>query len=226
MEAWVTAAASLALALFAAVQIRREINAGKQRRRAVESQISGTAFLLRRQLRSWLEIEPHRDRSVTEWLDQVRQNQSFQAELDTAESRMEELARLAPEVGGRISEQVSTAYVFFLAATNRLNIREATRESTGVEVFDWLQLITDAAKDLRECLSALEGGPISQSLLDADAALRERREREDPFAQLAAEMEKEERISEGGEPESLQDESLREESLRELLLDPPPGDPK
>ena len=35
-----------------------------------------------------------------------------------------------------------------------------------------------------------------------------------------------ERISEGGEPESLQEESLREEDLRELLLDPPPGDPE
>ena len=35
-----------------------------------------------------------------------------------------------------------------------------------------------------------------------------------------------ERISEGGEPESLPEESLREEGLRELLLDPPPGDPE
>ena len=40
-----------------------------------------------------------------------------------------------------------------------------------------------------------------------------------------------ERISEGGEPESLHEESLREESLRKeslrkLLLDPPPGNPE
>ncbi len=35
-----------------------------------------------------------------------------------------------------------------------------------------------------------------------------------------------ERISEGGEPESLHEESLRVEGLRELLLDPPPGDPE
>ena len=38
------------------------------------------------------------------------------------------------------------------------------------------------------------------------------------------EGERGERISEGGEPESIQEESLREENLRELLLDPPPGD--
>ncbi len=35
-----------------------------------------------------------------------------------------------------------------------------------------------------------------------------------------------ERISEGGESESLHEESLREDGLRELLLDPPPGDPE
>ena len=35
-----------------------------------------------------------------------------------------------------------------------------------------------------------------------------------------------ERISEGGEPESLHEESLRVEGLRELLLDPPPEDPE
>ena len=40
------------------------------------------------------------------------------------------------------------------------------------------------------------------------------------------EGERAERISEGGEPESIQEESLREENLRELLLDPPPGDPE
>ncbi len=186
IQSWVTAAATVVLAGFAALQIFRDSSARKQRRRAVVSQINGTAFLLRRQLRSWLGIEPHREKGVSEWVDLAPKVEGSKAELDTAESRMEEIARLAPEVGGRISERVSAAYVLFLAATNRL---ATTPEPPGGEVFDWLQLTEDGEKDLRECLAALEDGPISQSLLDAHTELQERREREDPFTQLADALE-------------------------------------
>lgn len=185
LQSWVAAVATAVLALFAAVQIGRERRADKRRRRAVEAQVSGTAFLLRRQLRSWLGIEPHRERGMWDWLEQARQNDSFGAELDKAESRMEELARLAPEVGGRISAQVSGAYVLFLAATNRLNIHDSTPRPQGGGIFDWAQLINDAIKDTGECLAALEDGPISKDLLDTHAELQERRERDAPLAQIA-----------------------------------------
>ena len=116
IESWVTVAATvvtavatLVLAGFAVVQILREIKARTRRQQAVESQISGIAFPLRRQLRSWIGIEPHRDRGVSEWLGEGVENESFKVELDAAESRMQELARLAPEVGGHIAKQVLAA---------------------------------------------------------------------------------------------------------------------
>ncbi len=206
IQSWVTMAATVVLAVFAAVQIFREIAAGKRRRRAVESLVSGTAFLLRRQLRSWLGIEPHREQGIPVWREIAQRHESFKAEQDIAESRIEELARLAPEVGGHISERLTAAYVLFLDATNRLNEHSTTPEPPGGEVFDRLQLMGDAEKDLRECLAALEDGPISKSLLDAHTELRERLERENA--------------------KSLREESLGAESLRKLLLDPPPGDPE
>lgn len=182
-------AAPLILAVFAGVQIWRELGAGKRRKRAVEARISGAAFLLRHQLRSWLGIHPTRERGVKDWLEMARENQSFGLELDRAQETMIGLVEIAPEAGGRISKQIAKAYVLFLAATNGLTIHDATPRPQGGGFFDWYRLLTDAEKDLEACLAVLEDGPISQNLLGDEGVRRELRDGEDPLNQILDEME-------------------------------------
>ena len=157
MPSWLTASATVALALFACVQICRELCAGKRRRRGAESQVNLTAFLLSLQLKSW------------------DLDQQDEADQRLAETRIEELARLAPEVRGHISKRIETAFVAFEGMTR--NLKEFDAYSNPQDAFSRSQLKIDAKKSLAECLDALEDGPISRDRLDAYGHLQERREK-------------------------------------------------
>ena len=177
--------AAIAVAGFALVQLRKEFNRDEERRRTAEARISTSAFLLRRQLRSWLGIHPPRDEALDAWLKMARENGSLKDELDIAERRFAELTELAAEASREIANNVRRAYVLFLAGTNRINEFVSTPEPRDGEFFDWQRLKTDAEKDFKECLKTLEAAPISTDLLSADFDLEKLREAEDPFQQLA-----------------------------------------
>ena len=171
-------------------KLRVERDALKDERRVVEAKISTSAFSLRRQIRSWLGIEPHRAKGVSGAADLADHYKNLpKGEIDIAESRMEEIAKLGAQVGDHISEQVSSASLLFLSATRKLNTHAATPQPAGKKEWDWIRLIQDAEKDLEECLTALEEGPINQSRLREEVELEKRRKREhDPFDQLAEKL--------------------------------------
>src|SRR5437867_12758162 len=115
------AAATIVLAGFAAVQIWREGSRTAERARTADARISTNAFLLRRQLRSWLGIEPPRDRGLEEWLRDARTLQTFGTELDIAERRIVESLATAGDASPAVAVRLREAFVLFLAGTNRLN---------------------------------------------------------------------------------------------------------
>lgn len=181
-------AATVAVAGFAIVQLRRERQRERQQRVTIESRTSTVAFLLRRQLRSWLGMTPERDDGLETWLREAQNAQTFKKQLDTAEARLVELAQLAAEASPQVATRIRQAYVLFLAGTGRLNEYAATPRPAGAGLLDWTRLRTDAEKDLQGCLAALENGPINAELLHAEVTLDELRDSEDPFQQLADAM--------------------------------------
>ena len=199
MPSWVTAFATVGLACFAGVQIWRECRAAKRRRRVAESQVSGIAFLLSLQLKSWLSLLEQKP---------LHLDRRDEADQRLAETRIEELGRLAPEVRGHISEQIETAFVAFQEATKNLKryyAIGATGQPPLKEYIPWNQLKTNAEKSLDECVKALEDGPISRDRLDAHGNLQERLERESLTNQLGEEVTgeptNEEEVAESQPPE-------------------------
>jgi hypothetical protein len=181
----VEAAATLVLAFFAGLQLWRERRRTQERQKSADARINGIAYLLRRQLRSWLGIEPANADGLEGWVADSITAKALTKHLDTAEERATALVTLAPEASVAIANELHEAFVLFLAATNRINQRASTPRPSGAEELDWIQLIPDAAKDLRECLEALESGPVAVEMLNAETILRRTREAENPISQLA-----------------------------------------
>ena len=199
MPSWVTPLATLGLFCIAGVKIFWECRAAKRRRRAAKSQISDTAFLLSLQLKSWLSLLEQKP---------LHPDRRDVADQRLAETRIEELGRLAPEVRGHISKRIETAFVAFQEATKNLKkyyAIGAIGQPPLREYVPWDQLKTNAEKSLCECVKALEDGPISKDTLDDHRNLQERLERESLTNQLweevTGEPTNEEEVAESQPPE-------------------------
>jgi hypothetical protein len=131
LAAWIEAGATVGLVAFAWLQLDREDRTDRVRRRATESErqehrravrarVSVLAFLLRRQLRSWLGSYPH-DVSIWNWVERTQQDRSFDRHLDMAERRVLTLARLAPECDAKDAAVLDSLFLHFLVGTEDLN---------------------------------------------------------------------------------------------------------
>jgi hypothetical protein len=179
----IEALAGAAVAWFAGATWRSDNRRKRQRATEVASRISTTAFQLRRQLRSWLSRDSKPVSPLTIWLQEHKQD--YGKHLDVAEHRLEEMATLAGEASARVATRVRMAFVLFLGGTRRLTEYASTARPRDETQFDYDRLVTDAEKDLRACIDALEDGVIDAELLRADRELDEIRNAEDPFKQLA-----------------------------------------
>jgi hypothetical protein len=180
----VQAFSAAAVAGFAIAQFFRERAAAAARRTAATSRGSTTAFLLRRQLLSWIG-ESDDPRSFDDWIARAKSGNALGRHLDSAEARAIDLANLAAECSARVATKLQMAFALFAAGTRRLNDYATTERPTGDGELDWIQLKTDAEKDLRACVEALETGPINLELLTADKELDAIRDAENPIKQLA-----------------------------------------
>jgi hypothetical protein len=144
------AASTIAVAWFAGVQLWRERRASRDRQRAAETRLAALAFLLRRQLRSWLGIDPPLRSGFETWLRNSQNNGTLARQLDEATSVVQELLELAGDVVEEKSLQLQALYVTYLAGTNRLNEYVATpRQGEGGNAFlKWHQLGQDAQREL------------------------------------------------------------------------------
>ncbi len=108
------AAATVAVAVFALVELWNGRQARHARSKTANVRISAIAYALRRQLWSWLQIakgkgnEHHR-------LTQV------QGQFDPAEDRITDLLALAAEAPPNIQVYLREAYVWFYRATQTIN---------------------------------------------------------------------------------------------------------
>ena len=182
----VEGAAAAAVAYFAWATWRSDNEKRRQRAIEVESRISTIAFQLRRQMQSWLAIDPTRPLGLLRWL--TAQGPDYGKHFDVAERRLEEMATLGGEASAVVRTRVSMAFVLFLGGTRRINQHESTKRPSGNTQFDYDRLLLDAEKDLKACIEALEDGVIDLELLTADRELDEIRNAENPFKVLADKM--------------------------------------
>lgn len=190
LATWVAAAATAATALFAAVQVGREIWRGRIRSRGAHARMETIAYQLRRQLRAWVgvpagaAVELERGDDFEHWIRQAENAKTLGLQLDRAEKRMDDLMALQPDATPRVTRALDRAYVYFLEGTRRLNEYVAIGHPDTEGLWTWIRLRTDAEKDLRDCIYELERYILSGTLT-AERDLHTRREAEDELTQLA-----------------------------------------
>jgi hypothetical protein len=140
--------------------------------------------LIRRQLLSWHAI-PGRKDALEDWLRTAHASGALGSHFDVAEARFEKLLETLADapMGSRESQR---AFVLFMAGTRRLNEFLGMPRPKDADLWDWIQLLEDAHKDLSECVAALEKGPIQPGLLNEAGILERQRHDEDPLNQLAS----------------------------------------
>lgn len=174
--------AAMVVAYFAYLQIERERLRdardecrGHERRRAADARVSALAFMLRRQLRSWVGIEPERQKGLEEWQREARSGDSFALELDRAETRVMEILAVADEASEYVAGSVREAAIYFLAGTNRLNQFVGTPQPTSRKIPDWLQLCKDAERELHQAIHILQAKVIQPDILKVEKSIQSTR---------------------------------------------------
>jgi hypothetical protein len=171
----IEAAATVVLAFFAGVQLYAEHQRRKSTRDAAGTRASAIAFLLRRQLRSWLGREPHLGRGIGDWLPGAVLKQTLRGHLDTAEQRMTALASLSHDLPRSAAEAVQGGFVHFLAgagAVNRIADLTVTLNDGTLHIPQWPSGWEVAAhEELGICIGLLETHVIAAALLGLDRGI-------------------------------------------------------
>ncbi len=176
----VSAAAAFALAGFAGVHLWKENRRTKHRQFSAHTRISATAFLARRQLRSWLGSGSGSPDAFEEWLLTAQNVGSLSTHLDIAETRFIEMLSLAVDAEPEIMSSVRSAAVHFLSGANRLNTFVDTARPVGIEIADWVQLRNDAWLDFGDCVHILDDKVGVDAWLKEARALDGKRAKENP----------------------------------------------
>ncbi len=175
-----SAVATIALAGFAAVELRAERGRRKERERSAGARIAAIAFLARRQLRSWLGPGQGSPDAFETWLRDAQNAGALARHLDIAESRFVELLALAPDAEANVATGVRSAAVHFFAGASRLNNYVATPRPNGIEIADWINLRDNAWRDFRDSIRILDDQVGMVALLREARILDARRAAETP----------------------------------------------
>jgi len=182
---WLEAIATAALAVIAVIQVRRELQAPRLAEDATDARIGPIAFLLRRQLRSWIGTD---NMDLFRWIDRSTQAGTLRQHLDRAESRAEDLAALASGASPSVRQGVSDAFVFLCSAAEA--ITHVGAKHRDMSIADTLELL-DAKRDVESGIAALERAPIPMYLQNSQMILEREHQQENPFYRLADEIRKE-----------------------------------
>lgn len=187
---WVTAFATVGAALLVAVQVGREIRQEIVRRRTANARIRTIAYQLRRQLRSWVGDALKANTSTPgdafdKWIRTTTAMETLGQHLDRAEERLDGLMALRPDAWRHTGLALDRAYVLFLEGTRHLNEYASGSEPSGARPsYDWARLRIDSLKELRRCITTLEDGVISPTVLTAERELAAQLDADDPLTRV------------------------------------------
>jgi hypothetical protein len=153
----VEAAATVALVIFASVQIGIENARSRARKRAAEVRLEGPAWLARRSLEAAFKAAEHQS-NPREWWKAVGKKES----LDALERHMLATLRVASGVGGKKADNVQDAFQRFLAFADRVN-------AMGTYEIPWRQVTTEEMVKLnglaRHAIKHLSGSITALALV-------------------------------------------------------------
>jgi hypothetical protein len=163
---YATALSTVAVAVFALVALAREVWLARQKRKAVDAQITAVAYALQRQLKSWL-VDPV---SVDiAWANGLTNRQAGQkSHFDIAEERLDLLMRDAPFASREPRQAVYSAFLLFNAATKRISETLADFGKTNIP--NYAELRGPIVEQLSACIEALDGA-IDRSLREEESRL-------------------------------------------------------
>jgi hypothetical protein len=151
-----SALAAVAVAFFAFVELLARRDQRRERQRTADARLGATAFLVRRQLRSWLGKESGSPDDLEGWAHQAQSMSNYTQHVDRAETRFIEMLSLAPDASPSVASATRTAAAQFFNGTEKLNEFLATSRPTGIDVADWVELRNMAWEDLRDCVNTLD----------------------------------------------------------------------
>lgn len=145
----VTAAATVALALVAAVQIGREVYRGWQRRAGVRRRLTGAAWLARRTCEVTLRAAPGISNSIAMAFYFTKP-----PALDRLQRHFREVLALSSAIGGAAARHGEKAFEGFLAAADRCN--EVARPSMPTPMHEYPQMVEEGLLFLYDAVVELE----------------------------------------------------------------------
>lgn len=170
----IEALATVVVAIFGTVQVVLEILRRLRERRAARKRASTLAFLLRRQLQSWLGVNPPNGSGVAGWVIDSRTNGTLNEHLDIAEARTTDLADLSHLLPNLASQDAQGVLVLFLGATTAINLiaSDTVTSPQQWQPSDPSYAWRDAAqRNLAICVEWLERSVIEPTVLAYDKKL-------------------------------------------------------
>jgi hypothetical protein len=160
-------------AAIALIELWRGLDERKRHKRKLEASRRSEAFMLRRQLRSWLGIEPALQQKLVGWVRLTRSYGTFAGHISNAEERMAKIVMLTAELGGDTTA-ASAAHQTFLHATNLLTYFDAINPSDHRRPH-WETAFQEATDNLGSVIKTLEerfiGDPTLKGALSAPTPL-------------------------------------------------------
>lgn len=192
--------ATVAVAFVAIKEIRDKKAQRKEAREAADADVSGRAFMLRRDLLTWLgEDATHEARRdhLDAWLRQDTGPTRLDGVFKAAEDASTQLLAASLHASKAVAEAVRLAHIRLVAGIGR--VKKFSRESRP-HGWLWIHLQRSAVTDLTECVALLEAEVIDGQLLADAKALEKQRASQEPFKQLSEAVLAEIERSEAAQP--------------------------
>lgn len=189
------ALATIAVGFFAAVELWATRSRRRERERSVSARIAATAYLARRQLRTWLGEGAGSPDALEEWIRDSQTAGSLATQLDVAEQRFVDLLSEGANADSELCAAAESAAVHFFEGANCLNVFVSTPRPNGIEIADWVRLRDDAWADFRDCVRLLDETVGASRLIQQARLVDAKRRSENPkletmIAKLAGGLEK------------------------------------
>lgn len=206
-----SAAATIAVAIFAALQLVRDRRIKLARERAALIRISGAGYLLRQRLSRWMAYDHRSADGLANWVGQAKRQHSYESEVAGALAECREMMNLLDDAPLAVAKDVRELFVYLVEGTRRLSEFAAMPEPDHVEIFVWVDLRDHAYDDFRECLQLLEAGTIVERVLLNEELLLSRLRSSQTLAARLTEALERDHAQDAVEPIAKDPETLRDE---------------
>lgn len=168
-SAVIEAAATVVVAGFAAIQLRREWARQRQLERAAAARISALGFKLRRQVLAWVGGS---DDDFDEWISDAKNNGTFLAELQRAEGYATAMMDLIGDAPKSVGFGVRSTYVHLLEGIRRVQwYARQVAPFSSERIWEIVDTRGHAEDDFRDVARILKEQVIEMLLLNEEASL-------------------------------------------------------